>query len=99
MNKQLITIVSSAEILQLLEEEGLTPPPIPEGCNTLTTRCVIEGRAAILINQSGFVADDRESPGEEVNGLTMLLCTDTSLTESESWELLDRTVRDLLERQ
>jgi hypothetical protein len=72
-------ITTHREVVGILQENRLTPPPIPAGCNTLLWPCTIDnGFPAILINQTGFspTAQDNE---EELNGYSLLVghCEDS----------------------
>jgi hypothetical protein len=87
-------ILETDKVLALLDSEGIIPPVIPIGCNTIEAECIIRGRAALIIGQSGFVADDREAPGDEVNGLMLLICDDDDLSHADAgrllWAFIDR---------
>jgi len=81
-NVKIISIDSTAEVEELLTLSGGISPEIPDGCNTITEHVTLhDGRFALVIAQCGFFPDDREAPGEEVDGLAMLIVADDSNEE------------------
>ena len=61
----------------ILAAAGWNVPPIPAGCNTVLFYFETKnGFQALVINQTGFVAEDKE---EEVNGCSVYVCLDQSL--------------------
>jgi hypothetical protein len=93
---KLSTILQSAEVATILEQSAIDLPNIPPGCNTVHKHIrLIDGRYGLVINQRGFIADDREAPGDEVNGLTLLLCEDCTLPEREARNHLELLFAEL----
>lgn len=97
MQLEISIVLRTDEVAQILEESGIEPPAIPPGCNTVRKHIVLaDGRHALVAAQSGFHSDDREAPGDEVNGLTLFVCNASDVNEVVAKSALEELYQQVL---
>lgn len=75
----ILIILSHADTVAKLADDGYNPPTIPPGCNTVSWYYQDQaGNQCLVINQSGFARELQDNE-QEVNGCFILICIDETL--------------------
>ena len=76
--------ISHEECLGILRSEEISAPKIPPGCNTVEWFFRKHtGEFCMGINQSGFARELSDNE-QQVNGITLIICLDSSLDEESA---------------
>ena len=81
---KLAALLIHRQVLAFLTENGLEPPAIPPGCNSIWRDITLaDGRHAVVLNQTGFSPEATDNE-EECNGLSLFILDEEPTPEGKA---------------
>lgn len=88
--------LTHSDVRTILSDHGRELPPIPAGCNTVSTELTLRtGERALICVQGGFAPEARDDE-REVNGAVLLVLADPAWSAADADRILSAVQTNLL---